>query len=81
MAQDSRAAELFREGLDSPNPLVVSLSVQGLGRLQDATAIPLIAKACERLPRSAIRGISMQLPWFSRPEADALMQRLTPDRE
>jgi hypothetical protein len=41
-AQDPRAREIFRKGLDSPQPLVVVLSVEGLGRLQDAAAIPLI---------------------------------------
>jgi PBS lyase HEAT-like repeat len=78
--QDPRASELFRKGLDSPNPVVVSVSVRGLGRLRDVAAIPLIAKACDRLP-SARRAVAVELPWYSHPEADVLMERLVPDRK
>lgn len=78
-SQDPRAAELFRKGLESRNPTVVGFCVEGLGRLQDVTAIPLIAKAAERLP-GAKRAIAMQLPWYGRFEAYQLMERLEPDR-
>ena len=78
--QDPRASELFKKGLDSPYPVVVSVSVRGLGRLRDVAAIPLIAKACGRLP-SARRAVAVELPWYSHPEADALMERLVPDRK
>jgi hypothetical protein len=78
--QDPRASELLRKGLDSPNPAVVSVSVRGLGRLRDVAAIPLIAKACDRLP-SARRSVAVELPWYSLPAADALMERLVPDRK
>ena len=53
-AEDPRAVELFRRGLDSLNPFVVQASVQGLGRQQDVAAIPLIAKACQRPPGKSI---------------------------
>lgn len=75
---DSRATELFLKGLESPYPNVVGFSVQGLGRLQDPAAIPLIEKACERL-RGGQGAIAMELPWFGTPEAEALMERLMPD--
>jgi hypothetical protein len=78
-AQDPRALPVLRRALDSPYPNVVSFAVEGLGRLQDIDAIPLIAKAAERLPQ-AQRVIAMALPWYARPEADALMERLEPDR-
>jgi hypothetical protein len=58
---------------------VVAYSVQGLGRLQDVAAIPLIEKAWERLPADARRTIEMELPWYSRPEAEQLAVRLVPD--
>ena len=77
---DSRAKELFRKGLDSPYGIVVGLCVQGLGRLQDVEAIPLIEKASQRLPHAAT-AIAMALPWFQRGEADALMARLEPDQK
>ena len=79
-AQDQRALELFRRGLDSPNPGVLGYSVQGLARLQDINSIPLIAGAADRLPSSERLAIAMQLPWYSRPEAEPLVRRLVPDR-
>jgi hypothetical protein len=77
-AQDGRATELFRHGLGSPNPLVVVASVEGLGRLQDTGALPLIETAAERVP-GAKGAISMQLPWFRAVEAYRLMERLEPN--
>jgi len=78
-SQDPRAADLLRKGLDSPNPTVVAFSVEGLGRLQDAAAIPLIAKAYENLPEDGRVAVAMELPWYSSPEAYRLMERLVPD--
>jgi HEAT repeat protein len=78
-ADDPRARDLFRRGLESPNELVVAFSVQGLGRLQDIAALPLIAKALQDLPVDARNAVALQLPWFERPEADGLMERLLPD--
>jgi hypothetical protein len=79
-AEDPRAIDLLRRGLDSPNPLIVAYSVQGLGRLQDIAAISLIAKACDRLRASDCGVVAMQLPWYARPEAYQLMERLVPNR-
>jgi HEAT repeat protein len=78
-AEDPRALELFRRGLESPNPLVVAYSVQGLGRLHDTQALPIIVQAAERLRPAERFVISMNLPWYSQPEAFQLMARLTPD--
>jgi hypothetical protein len=80
-SQDPRAAKLLKTALDSSNPTVVAFAVQGLGRLQDFTAIPLIERASQRLPQQALVAIAMQLPWFGHLEADQLMERLMPDRE
>jgi len=80
MGQDPRATDLFRRGLESPNVTVVAFCVEGLARLQDVAAIPLIAKAADRFPPGAWRAIAMQLPWFGRLEAYQLMERLEPDR-
>jgi PBS lyase HEAT-like repeat len=77
-AQDPRATEIFHRGLESPYPNVVGYSVEGLGRLQDTAAIPLIEKACERL-KGAQGVVAMALPWYGTPEAEALMERLMPD--
>jgi hypothetical protein len=80
-AQDSRSRELLRQGLESPNPLIVAYSVQGLGRLQDVEALPLIAKAVDRIRESERFVISMNLPWYSRAEAFELMARIIPAQE
>jgi hypothetical protein len=78
-AQDPRARETLRQGLQSPNPLVVGYAVQGLGRLGDTSAISLISKTAEALPPDARSAISMNLPWYSSLDATLLMERLTPD--
>jgi len=78
-AQDSRAAELFRRGLQSPNVLVMAYSVQGLGRLKDSTAIALIRKAIDRIQAGDKLAIAMQVPWFGSIEAEQLMQELVPN--
>ena len=76
---DPRALDLFRKGLDSPNPGVVAYSVEGLGRLHDMSALPLIEQAFQRLPSGDRMAVPMELPWYDRPEAYQLMQRLNPN--
>lgn len=78
-AQDRRALKLFRVGLDSPNPLVVAYCVQGLGRLAELSALPLIAKAYERLPHTDGSVIARQLPWFPNADAEQLLSQMAPD--
>ena len=63
----------------SPYPLVVGYAVQGLGRLGDTSAIPLIAKAAQAFPASDRSVIAMNLPWFTTSDAFGLMQQLVPD--
>jgi hypothetical protein len=76
---DIPSRDLLRNGLESPNPLVVAYSVQGLGRIQDWDAIPLIEKAARRLNPAEHLTLAMQLPWFTSPQADRLMRELLPD--
>jgi len=78
-SEDPRAAGIFRQGLDSPNPLVVARSVLGLARLRDAAAIPLVAQAADRLRAGDRMLVSKNLPWFASIQATQLMERLTPD--
>jgi hypothetical protein len=78
-AQDSKANASLRRALESANPLVVAYAVQGLGRLGDPSAIPLIAKVSEAFPVSARAVIAMNLPWFSSSDAFRLMEHLAPD--
>jgi hypothetical protein len=75
---DPRAAELFRECLESPNPYIVTFCVEGLARLGDESAIPLISKAAERL--GAAQSIARGLPWYSSVLAESLFERLIPDQ-
>ena len=77
-SQDPRANAIFREGLESPYPNVVASAVEGLGRLQDFAALPLIEKACTRLRGGQI-AIAQALPWFGGREAERLMARIVPD--
>jgi len=77
-SQDPRADAIFPEGLESPYPNVVAYSVEGLGRLRDFAAIPLIGKACARLRGGQI-AVALALPWFGTREAESLMARLVPD--
>jgi hypothetical protein len=77
-SNDPRATQILRRGLESPYPNVVGFSVEGLGRLQDTAAIPLIEKACERLKGGQI-AVAMALPWYATRDAEALMERLVPD--
>jgi len=76
---DHRADAIFRKGLDSPNPMVVALCVQGLGRLQDISAIPLIVQVAGRLPAGARYALAMELPWFSSTDAERLFRSLVSD--
>jgi len=78
--QDLRARDLFREGLGSPNPLVLAFCVQGLGRLRDEAALPLIAQAILQVPAGSRPAVAGQLPWFALPAADKLFEQVTPDR-
>jgi hypothetical protein len=80
-AQDQRAAELLRSGLVSPNTLVVTYSVEGLGRLHDMAALPLIAKALDRVKAGDRAVIAEQLSWFRTPEAERLLERFVPDAQ
>lgn len=77
--QDERARELFREGLGSPNPLVLAFCVQGLGRLHDEVALALIGQAISRVPAGDRQFVSCQLPWFGVSAADRLFAQVTPD--
>ncbi len=78
-AGDSRARELFRRGLESPNPLVLGYCVQGLGRLHDEAALPVIGQAISRVPAGDRVVVSGQLPWFDTPAADRLFEQVTPE--
>jgi hypothetical protein len=77
--QDPRSRDLFRQGLESRNPLIVAYSVQGLARLNDVDAIPLIARAADRQKPGDKFAIAMNLPWYAGGEASQLLQQLVPD--
>jgi hypothetical protein len=78
-AQDSRAVELLRQGLESTNVWVVAYSVEGLGRLHDVAALPLIAKALDRVKTGDWTAVAEPLSWFRTPEAERLLDRFIPD--
>jgi hypothetical protein len=73
-ARDKRANAIFRDGLNSRSPGVVTYSAEGLAYLQDLSAIPLVVAACERLHPSEVM-VAQQLAKFQNPEADRAMER------
>jgi hypothetical protein len=78
-AQDARAANLLRRGLDSPNPLVAYYSAQGLALLQDNAALLSIVQSCERFPAGTAGFVAGALAYYLTPEADLAMERLVKD--
>jgi hypothetical protein len=78
-AQDARAADLLKRGLDSPNPLVVHYSAQGLALLQDNAALPSVVHSCERFPAGTASFVAGALAHYLTPEADLAMERLVKD--
>jgi hypothetical protein len=80
-AQDPRALTLLRAGLESPNVLVVASSVEGLGRLHDAAALPLIEKSLDRAELADRTAIARQLCWFRVPQAERLFEKFVPNVE
>jgi hypothetical protein len=78
-AQDPRSRTVFQHALESSNPLVVAAAVEGLGRLGDQSALPLVKRAIDRLPSGDRQGIAMVLPWFGSTEASLLMQEQLPN--
>jgi hypothetical protein len=77
-AQDLRGDDLLRKGLASLNSLVLPWIVQGLGRLQDTAALPLIERSLSALPQDAKIAAASQLAWYPQAEAHRLMERLIP---
>jgi hypothetical protein len=78
-AQDARAADLLKRGLDSPNPLVVYYSAKGLALLQDSAALSSVVQSCERFPGSTAYFVAGALAYYFTPEADLAMERLVED--
>ena len=77
---DLRSRDVLRRGLDSPNELVVAFSVQGLGRIHDCSAVPLIATSLKDRPIDAQNTVALQLPWFGTSDAQRIMERIISDR-
>ncbi len=78
-ARDPRARDLLKRGLESQNPLVVYYSAEGLALLYDISAIPLIIKACERLPAEPSITVARTLAEYMTPDADRAMERFVKD--
>lgn len=78
-ASDPRAASLFRAGLQSQNPWVVTSSIEGLGRLQDMADLGTVEKALLALNPLARKTAASALPWFDSTEANSMMERFIPD--
>jgi hypothetical protein len=78
-AQDSRAVPLLRQGLDSPNPLVVYYSAEGLALLQDNATVSIVVQGCERFPAGTARFMASALAQYFTPEADLALERIVKD--
>lgn len=78
-SEDKRASDTFEDGLQSSNPLIVTYSVEGLGRLHEIDALPLVEKALERAQPGDRSTIAAPLVWFGVPQAESLLARFVPD--
>jgi hypothetical protein len=78
-AEDSRAVSLLRRGLDSPNPLIIYYSAEGLAWLNDEPAINMVVRSCERLPNGTARFVATSLAEYLTPTADLAMERFVQD--
>ena len=73
-AQDPRARDLLREGLNSPDLMILPWVVQGLGRLQDTASIPVIEKRLQEMPKEARSAPAGELFWYPQAEARRTVQ-------
>jgi len=79
---DPRGFSLLAKGLKSPNYMVVKMSAEGLARINDARAIPLIIEACKKSPVEVTSDIATYLVYFDNAAAQAAVDRLiTTDKE
>jgi len=78
-AQDARAADLLKRGLDSPNPLAVYYSAVGLALLHDNASLPSVVRSCERFPAGTASVVARALADYLTSEADLAMERLVKD--
>lgn len=77
--RDKRANPIFRDGLNSQISGVVVFSAEGLALLQDASAIPLVVAACEKLKGGTQNLAAGKLAKFMNPVADREMERFVPN--
>jgi hypothetical protein len=80
-SHDARGYDLFARGLTSNNHLIVIASAQGLARLQDKRAIPLLIEAGRRVPAEVALGVAQALVFFDEPQAQAAVEAFIPDKE
>jgi hypothetical protein len=78
-AEDPRALTLLRRGLDSPNPLIIYYSAEGLAAVNDEPAIAMVVRSCERLPKGTARFVATALAKYLTPTADLAMERFVDD--
>lgn len=71
---------MLRQGLSSPDLLILPWVVQGLGRLQDIAALRLIEQRLQGLSEEARIAPAAQLAWYPQPEAGRLMERFIPNQ-
>jgi hypothetical protein len=80
-SHDARGYDLFVRGLASNNHLIVIVSAQGLARLQDKRAIPLLIEAGRRVPAEVALGVAQALVFFDEPRAQAAVEGFIPDKQ
>ena len=80
LTDDPRGRDLLREGVDSPNFMVVYRAAWGLARLRDTAAVPAIVAAADALPAQGGQMVARALLLFlDSPGAQAAADRLIPD--
>jgi len=78
---DPRGFPQLAKGLKSPNYMVVTVSAQGLARINDARAIPAIIEVCEKAPVEVLGAIAQYLIYFDDPRAQAAADRFITDKK
>jgi len=79
-AEDARSRPLLLRALATSDDRLIHIAVEGLGKQQDFTSLPLIAKRIEQLPETS-RFVALSLAHFVDERADALARKYLDEPE
>ena len=79
MTRDTRTIPVMRDALAARSNGVVAIAARGLGLLDDAPSIPLVAWACERFPRAEAYAIGVASETFDDPAVELIFTNCIAD--